>query len=149
MTSCKGIPTAMPHGSFDIMPSALVVSADTERRALLSELLARDGYRVTQAEGATDALWRIESRKFDLVVTGILMFEADGLELLRAIGALAPDLPVIVIGDASPKINHVYLKCAALLGAVETHTYPPESGRFLESARQAIDQSRAKQTTRH
>jgi CheY-like chemotaxis protein len=131
-------PTEMSQHETDVFPSVLVVSASDEHRVLLANLLSNDGYEVTLSASAPDALLRVQSQHFDLVVTGILMFQMDGLELLRAIVETVPNLPVIVVGDADPKMNPVYLKCASLLGASETYNYPPEPETFLAGARGAI-----------
>jgi len=128
----------MSHHETDFFPSVLVVSATKGHRELVTNLLAGDGYEVTQSSDASDALLRVKAQHFDLVVTGILMLRMDGLELLRAIVETDPNLPVIVVGDADPKMNPVYLKCASLLGAARTHNYPPDPESFLASAREAI-----------
>ena len=138
----------MSHHETDFFPSVLVVSASRERRELLANLLAYDGYEATLSHDASDALLRVQARHFDLVVTGILMLQMDGLELLRAIIETVPNLPVIVVGDADPKMNPVYLKCASLLGAAQTHNYPPEPKSFLAGAREAIGGERIEQVPR-
>jgi DNA-binding NtrC family response regulator len=135
---------AMSHDETKLIPSVLVVSAYPDHRAALAELLASNNYRVSQAESAVDALERIKSQKFDLVVTGIQMRHMDGLELLRIVRETAPNLPVIVIGDANPEMNVVYLRCADLLGGFETDSFPPDPDRFLDGVRRAIRQHRVK-----
>ena len=132
--------TAMSHDEIKLIPSVLVVSAYPDHRSQLTELLTRDGYRVSQAESAVDALERIKRQAFDLVVTGIQMGHMDGLELLRIVHETIPSLPVIAIGDANPEMNVVYLRCAELLGVFHTHSFPPDPDRFLDSARRAIRQ---------
>lgn len=133
---------AMSHDETKLIPSVLVVSAYPDHLAQLAELLASEGHRVSQAESAVDALERIKDQKFDLVVTGIQMRHMDGLELLRIVRERVPDLPVIAIGDANPEMNVVYLRCAELLGVFQTHSFPPDRDRFLDSARRAIRQHR-------
>jgi DNA-binding NtrC family response regulator len=134
----------MSQHEIKLFASVLVVSAYSDHRARLAELLASDGYRVSQAQSATDALDKIKGQKFDLVVTGIQMHDMDGLELLRIVRESVPSLPVIAIGDANPEMNVVYLRCAELLGAFEAHNFPPDQNRFLSGARQAIRQHRLK-----
>jgi len=136
-------PEMSPH-EIKLVSSVLVVSAYPDHRAALAELLVGDGYRVSQAESATDALDKIKGQKFDLVVTGIQMRHMDGLELLRIVRERVPSLPVIAVGDANPEMNVVYLRCAELLGAFETHAFPPDQNRFLDGARQATRQHRLK-----
>ena len=138
-------PTDMSQHETDFFPSVLVVSAEEDHRQLLTNLLVGDGYEVTQSRDASDALMRVRSQHFDLVVTGILMFNMDGLELLRAIVQTVPNLPVIVVGDADAQMNPVYLKCASLLGAAQTYNYPPDPKAFLEGAHEVIGREGTKQ----
>ena len=136
--------TAMSNDEVKLNPAVLVVSAYPEHRARLTELLAGEGHRVSQAEGALEALANIKRQKFDLIVTGIQMRHMDGLELLRIVHETIPSLPVIAIGDASPEMNVVYLRCAELLGVFQTHSFPPDPDRFLDGVRRAIRQHRVK-----
>ena len=135
---------AMLNDEPKLIASILVVSAYPDHRAALAQILAREGHQVSQAESARDALERIKSQKFDVVVTGIQMHHMDGLELLRIVRETVPNLPVIAIGDANPEMNVVYLRCAELLGVFQTHSFPPDPDRFLDSVRRAIRQHRAK-----
>jgi DNA-binding NtrC family response regulator len=132
----------MSHHETLLNSSILVVSAYPDHRAFLAELLATEGFRVSQAESALEALEKIKSRKFDLVVTGIQMRQMDGLELLRIVRERTPNLPVIAIGDANPEMNVVYLRCAELLGVFQSHSFPPDPDRFLDDVRRAIQPSR-------
>ena len=136
--------SAMSHHSTTLNSSVLVVSAYPEHRASLSELLAGEGFRVSQAESAVEALEIIKSQNFDLIVTGIQMRHMDGLELVRIVQEKTPNLPVIAIGDAHPEMNVVYLHCAELLGVFQSHSFPPDPDRFLDDVHRAIRQRRVK-----
>jgi DNA-binding NtrC family response regulator len=140
----EGESPAMSPRIVKLPASVLIVSAYQEHRAFLTELLASDGHRVTQARSATKALDQIKTHEFDLVVTGIRMHGMDGLELLRTVHEKMPNLPVIAIGDANAEMNVVYLRCAELLGVFATYSFPPDPARFLDSARQAIHLHRKK-----
>src|SRR5882757_7864351 len=94
----------MSRHEIKLVSSVLVVSAYPDHRAALVGLLVGDGYRVSQAESATDALDKIKGQKFDLVITGIQMRHMDGLELLRIVRERVPSLPVIAIGDANSEM---------------------------------------------
>jgi CheY-like chemotaxis protein len=122
----------------DPRSSVLIVIGNADHRMELSALFEAQGYRVTLADDGADALRNIGARKFDLVVSGILMVEIDGLDLLRRLAQIAPDLPVIVIGDPDVRFNDVYLRCADGLGAARTHSYPPEPETLLADARDLI-----------
>jgi len=74
----------------------LVVDDDAEIRALLSEYLQRNGYRVTTAaEGK--AMWAaLEVKKPDLIVLDVMMPGDDGLTLCRNLRARSA-VPIIML----------------------------------------------------
>ena len=84
----------------------LIVDDDAEIRALLSEYLERNGYRVTTA-GDGKAMWSaLDARKPDLVVLDVMMPGDDGLTLCRNLRARST-LPVIMLtarGDETDRI---------------------------------------------
>ncbi len=63
------------------------------RKAILEEL----GHRVTTATGGEDALEHFSTAKFDLVITDHRMAKMNGVELIRRIRAIHPDIPVIML----------------------------------------------------
>ncbi len=63
------------------------------RKAILEEL----GHCVTTAAGGEDAWERVSKAKFDLVITDHRMARMNGVELIRRIRAVHPDIPVIML----------------------------------------------------
>ncbi len=77
----------------------LVVDDDFTNRSLLATNLEEQGYTVEQAEDGLQALERLRSRPFDVVLLDLLMPKMDGfqvLEQVKADGTLR-NIPVIVI----------------------------------------------------
>src|ERR1041385_1793451 len=75
----------------------LVVDDDADARTALVRVLEKEGYSVTGAGTAADALRRFDQSNFDLVLTDMRMEGMDGIELLRAIKARRSDVPVIIM----------------------------------------------------
>jgi len=75
----------------------LVVEDDSDARELLRELLVEEGYTVKMAQNGKEALEWITRETFDLVLTDLGMPEMDGIELLKTLQRIAPDMRVIVV----------------------------------------------------
>jgi two-component system, NtrC family, response regulator AtoC len=75
----------------------LVVDDDVDARTTLVRILEKEGYAVTGAACAPDALRHFDETSFDLVLTDVRMEGMDGIELLRAIKARRNEIPVIIM----------------------------------------------------
>jgi DNA-binding NtrC family response regulator len=75
----------------------LVVDDDSLIRRSLGEMLRREGYAVTEAATANEALKIAATAAPSLVITDFNMPEVDGMQLLRELRARRPDLPVVLV----------------------------------------------------
>ncbi len=75
----------------------LVVDDEANARSALSELLKQEGYAVDSSADGFKALAQFEECNPDLVLTDLKMPGMDGVELLKKLHELEPDLPVIVM----------------------------------------------------
>ena len=81
----------------DAMFHILLAEDDEVMREYLTRALTRSGYRVTAVDRGTAALPLLESQRFDLLLTDIVMPEMDGIELAQRAASLVPDLRVMFI----------------------------------------------------
>jgi two-component system response regulator AtoC len=80
----------------------LVVDDDAAVRKVLAALLGQAGHRVFEASSGEEALALVGKEAVDLIIADVRMPGIDGLALLTAVAASAPDLPVVMIsGHAS------------------------------------------------
>jgi len=79
------------------MAHLLVVDDDQGMREFLEIMLAKEGFAVTVADSGDKALALCRKNAFDLIVTDIRMPKMDGIEFLRRVKDLNPDLPVVLI----------------------------------------------------
>jgi diguanylate cyclase (GGDEF)-like protein len=80
----------------DNMP-ILVVDDEESVRTVLSQVLQEDGFVVTEAANAEQALEIMETVRFALVITDIVMPGMTGIELLEKIKQLYPATQVIIM----------------------------------------------------
>ena len=79
------------------MTRILLAEDDESMRLYLARALERVGYQVVSVDRGTAALPLLESERFDLLLTDIVMPEMDGIELAQKAAALAPDMRVMFI----------------------------------------------------
>src|SRR5258706_439139 len=79
------------------MAHLLVVDDEPSARSTLALLLRKRGHRVVEADGVTSATAKLSDEVFDLVVTDLRMPDGDGLDVLRAAKAHAPETEVILL----------------------------------------------------
>ena len=89
-------PSELPHGDGE---AVLVVDDEAPLVSVTEEMLAELGYNPLGIVSSVEALQvvRANPRRFDVVVTDEMMPELTGTQLAREIGALRPDLPVVLM----------------------------------------------------
>jgi len=75
----------------------LVIDDDKAMRDACFQILSRQGYRVELAAGAKPGLSLLERQSFDAILLDLVMPDMDGLEALKKIRALDPEVEVIII----------------------------------------------------
>ena len=79
------------------MEKILVVDDERGLREVLSIMLKRAGYAVTEASDGEEAIGHINKEIFDLVITDLRMPKADGMAVLKAVKSSSPETVVLVI----------------------------------------------------
>ena len=75
----------------------LVIDDDKAMRDACFQILHRQGYQVELAAGARQGLTLLERSSFDAILLDLVMPDMDGLEALKKIKALDPEVEVIII----------------------------------------------------
>lgn len=99
------------------MPHILLIDDDELFRKMLRDTLKELGYTVTEARDGKEGLALHKLKPADLVITDLIMPGQEGLETIRELRRLQPELKIIAIsggGRVSPK---EYLPIARQLGA--------------------------------
>jgi nitrogen regulation protein NR(I) len=79
------------------MTKVLVVDDEANLRKVLGAMLRREGYEVTLAQDGEVGLNELKRNGADIVVTDLVMPKIGGMELLKAVHELSPDVPVIIV----------------------------------------------------
>ena len=111
---CSHPPPILPGGITLRNAHILVVDDEELYRQALRRILKRVGHSVTTARDSTEALAIVSDEKVDLVLADIQMPGISGLELVRQIHEIHPDLPCIVItGYGTPENSVEALRAGA------------------------------------
>ncbi len=123
------------------MHTILIVDDSAVERRLAGGLLqSRDDHQLWYAENGTEALASIAKKRPNVVVTDLVMPEMDGLELVRALRASYPHIPVILMTAYG---NEMIAAEALREGAV---SYVPKSMRastLVPTVRQVLERADA------
>ena len=79
------------------MLRVLVVDDQAEVRTIISIVLRMNRFEIVEAATAASALKLFEQASFDLAIVDIFLQDTNGSDLIAALRAQSPDLPVIAI----------------------------------------------------
>ena len=97
------------------MPSSrsiLVVDDEEIIRITVASELKKEGYDVGVAVNGEEAITKLESQPYDIVITDVMMDGMDGIELLREVKKSTPEIMVIVLtsfGSVSSAVDAMRL----------------------------------------
>ncbi|MFO0699496.1 MAG: response regulator [Nitrospira sp.] len=81
------------------MATILLVDDNADIREAIRELLETDQHRVLEAVDGQEALPRWRAHLPDLLITDFWMPRMNGLEVIKAVCAEQPDLPIILMSS--------------------------------------------------
>jgi DNA-binding NtrC family response regulator len=122
----------------------LVVDDDAIVIKSCRRILEAEGFEVTSVPGADEALEKIKSSEFDLLLMDVKMPKHDGIFLMREIKKNWPDIPIIVMsGYPTPETIADVLK----LGATQFIPKPFRPDELVKTVRQVIQKMPSKKSS--
>lgn len=125
----RGRPTPSP--TTESAASILLVDDDPDFRGMVRIAFQRAGYTVHEAENGNAALAVMERHAVDLVVTDIIMPEADGYEIILRLKAQQSRPPLIAVTGGSVRLRMELPGMARLLGAEAAFEKPVDLKALL------------------
>lgn len=94
----------------------LIVDDDPEIANLVRQIVSADGHEVSVAERGSQAIQAAIAADYDLLICDLMLPDLQGTEVVRALKAQAPQLPVIVISalgadEYRPKVLEAGASC--------------------------------------
>lgn len=110
----------------------LVVDDNILDRKYIKYLLENNlGIKPETAKDGLEALNKIKSNHFDIVITDIVMPKIEGIELIEQIKVISPKTKIIAVSGSNP----YYLYILSKMGINDTYTKPIDTHLFLENVK--------------
>lgn len=106
-SAAQGIPSVLGIGPTAAPKSVLIVEDDVALARFLCRELERNHCSATMAHDAEVALEELNSYRWDLMIMDLNLPKMDGLELLKRVRQLRPQLPVLVLTARSRSEDRV------------------------------------------
>ena len=114
--------------------NVLLVEDSPEVSLSVREILAGAGHDVDDVANGKEALAKLASHSYDMVVSDIWMPEMDGISLLKEIRGAGNDVPVVVISGGAPNAPLTYTApLASTFGANAVIYKPFEKEELLKT----------------
>ncbi|KFE69380.1 sigma-54-dependent transcriptional regulator [Hyalangium minutum] len=123
----------------------LVVDDHVEMGRMLQDPLTDEGYEVELATGGSEAIRLVRARPFDAVLSDLRMEQVDGFDVLAAVRAMDPEVPVLLMtafGNVESAVE------AMRRGAWHYFTKPFRLEEVLIYLRRALDERRLRAENR-
>lgn len=114
------------------MARILVIDDDQDILDFVSSCL-EDDHNVTTAANGEEGMVACEKNAFDLIITDIFMPYRDGLDIIREVRVLYPDIKIIAMTAYVGEGVTDYLKAAELIGAHYKLEKPLTADKVLEA----------------
>jgi DNA-binding response OmpR family regulator len=121
------------------MTRILIVDDEPRVREVVRDFLEEAGYHVEEASDGEEGLKRYLDQPADMVVTDILMPKKGGLNFIRELRGIFPEVKIIAMsgGGKDGKLN--FLASARTIGAVRTISKPFEYDELPACVRDLLD----------
>jgi DNA-binding response OmpR family regulator len=120
------------------VPKILVIDDDPLIRSLIARVLCDEGYESLVAVNGRQGLKIFDTERPDLIITDIIMPDMEGIETIRELRAINPDVRIIAISGGGRIGNVDYLSMAAKFGAREVICKPFELSELTASVERCL-----------
>ena len=116
----------------------LVVDDDSVSRAILREILEKEGLQVVEATNSDEGIQTYKAEPSDVVVTDLFMPEKGGLDVIGKVREFDPDARLIVVSGIDLREKFDIFRLAEQLGAMCTLQKPVKPEVLIESVWAAL-----------
>ena len=118
-------------------PKALVVDDDEPIRTLLARIVEHEGFTVQTARDGREAIDRIDSDGYKVILLDLMMPKVDGYQVLDHLREEHPEMiPCTIVATAIPERD---LRRQAISGVFKVHSKPFDIARLLADIRRCAE----------
>ena len=128
------MPTVKDSHNFPIR--VLLIDDEVGYVYVLSKRLSKRGFEVGKASSGSEAFQILRQRSFDVAILDLKMTDIDGIEVLKILKKMAPELVVIMLtGHGSAEAAHEGIR----QGAYDYLTKPCELDELIQKIMEAYN----------
>jgi DNA-binding NtrC family response regulator len=123
------------------MRRILIIDDDHHILLMIKKMLERAGFEVDLASNGNEGLELIKKVSVDLVITDIIMPEKEGLETIREMKRLCPDMKIIAMSGGGKVSADNYLNTAKIFGASKILAKPFSQKQMVSAVQDLMGES--------
>lgn len=120
------------------MKRILIIDDDQAILRMLEDYFSGEGFIIDTAENGRKGVKQYTAKGADLVIMDVLMPEQDGIETIRMLKKIDPEVKVIAISGGGKIEADSYLKMIRHFGAVSTLKKPVSPSLLLEAVKEHL-----------
>lgn len=121
------------------MTNILLIDDDDVLRNTVSKVLEQNNFSVTGLKDGSKAIAEIKSKKYDIVVTDIVMPNKEGIETIQDIRHINPHIPILAVSGGGLTGADTILELAIMMGANGSLTKPFDTAVLVRKITELLD----------
>ncbi|MEJ2055785.1 MAG: response regulator [Calditrichaceae bacterium] len=118
----------------------LIIDDDSEVRRMIGRMLDSEGYDVIEAADGKEGLEVIKTiNNIDLLITDLIMPEKEGIEVIREVKKICPEIKILAISGGGRGDAKNYLTIAKAMGAHQTLKKPFIKKELIEKVTEMVE----------
>ena len=122
-----------------MMKRILIIDDETNILLMLKKMLERAGYEIDLASNGEEGLRLFRKAPSDLVITDIIMPEKEGLETIREMRKMQPEMKIIAMSGGGKISADNYLETAKIFGASRIMEKPFTQQAMVSTVKELLE----------
>ena len=120
------------------MTKILIIDDEEPIRKMLRMLLEKNGYDVMDAHNGIQGVKLFKEHGPDIIITDLIMPDKEGLETIREIKKINPNIKIIAMSGGGVVDPDIYLDMAKKFGAQYSFAKPVNNDELLSTIKKLL-----------